>query len=293
MRITSSRMLDQAAAATVANQSKLADKVSQVSSGLRVQTPSDDPSAWLAAHRAQLKKQLSEGTGVAMQFSRDRLDESDRALASVLDAVTATRALAVQGGNDSYNAANRRDLALQVRSLFESAVGAANTRAPDGEYLLAGAASLSVPFDANGVYLGDAGTRQIPTTEASTSLISVAGSRLTATNGVDVLPLLKQVADALDANDPTLVRSLLTDLQTAIDQVSNARSLGGGAMAVLDEAAKAHSQLEQNLDQDISRYVEVDIVNAASELAKATQALDASRAVTSRVIDLLGRTSSA
>ena len=166
MRITGSRMLDQAAAATASNQSKLADKAGQVSSGLRVQTPSDDPSAWLAAHRAQLKKQLSEGTGVAMQFSRDRLDESDRALASVLDAVTATRALAVQGGNDSYNAANRVDLALQVRSLFESALGAANTRAPDGEYLLAGAASLAAPFDANGAYLGDAGTRQIPTSRA-------------------------------------------------------------------------------------------------------------------------------
>jgi len=62
---------------------------------------------------------------------------------------------------------------------------------------------------------------------------------------------------------------------------------------VLDEAAKAHSQLEQNLDADISRYVEIDIIGAASELAKATQALDASRAVTSYVSDLPGRTTSA
>ena len=81
--------------------------------------------------------------------------------------------------------------------------------------------------------------------------------RLTAANGVDVLPLLEQVADALDANARTRVRTLLTDVQTAIDQGSHARSLGGGAMAVLDEAAKAHSQLEQNLDQDISRDVAI------------------------------------
>ncbi|MCX5743039.1 MAG: hypothetical protein NT062_11155 [Proteobacteria bacterium] len=117
--------------------------------------------------------------------------------------------------------------------------------------------------------------------------------RLTAANGVDVLPLLEQVADALDANARTRVRTLLTDVQTAIDQGSHARSLGGGAMAVLDEAAKAHSQLEQNLDQDISRDVAIGIVNAASELAQATQALDASRAVTRQVMDLPGRPPSA
>ena len=46
-------------------------------------------------------------------------------------------------------------------------------------------------------------------------------------------------------------------------------------------------------EQDISRSVEIDLVDAASERAQATQALDASRAVTSHVIDLPGRTSSA
>lgn len=292
MRITGTRLIDRAAAATAANQSKVAAKAAEVSSGMRVQTPSDDPTAWLAAQRASLRRSISQGTGTAMQFSRDRLDETDRALATILDAVSATRTLAVQGANDSYDAASRAEIGLQVRSLFEIALGAANTRAPDGEFLLAGTASLTAPFDPTGAYLGDAAARSIYTTEDATTVVSLTGAELTMARGVDVLPLMTKVATALETNDAPTLRALLGELQTAVEQVALARTRGGSAMAVLDEAAVAHAALADNLDDEIARHVEADSVAAASELAKASQALDVSRTVSAHVIALLNRATS-
>jgi flagellar hook-associated protein 3 FlgL len=289
MRITSSRMIDLAAASTTRSQAKVADVSNQMSSGMRVQQPSDDPTAWLAAHRAALRRSLSEGTGVAISFSRDRLDQTDGALATIGDAVQAAQSLAIQGSSDTYNASNRAALATQVQGLFTTALAAANTQAPNGEYLLAGNASLTQPFDATGAYLGDAGSRAVPTTELATQTVTIPGSTMTASNGVDVLPLLGKLATALAANDTATIKASLTDFDAAVKQMASLRSRAGSSVNVLDQADQARSQLEENMTKDITKYVEADAIGTASELAKASQALEVSRSVATHVIDLMSK----
>jgi flagellar hook-associated protein 3 FlgL len=288
MRVTGNRLIDISAAATSRNQSRVADLTDEMSSGLRVSTPSDDPSAWLAARRAELQRTLNEGTTQAMQLSRDRLDQTDGALSTISQVVSQVRELAIEGSNDSIDATGRAGLSQQVQALFQSAVAAANAQSPDGEYLLAGAQSLTAPFDtATGAYTGDSATRAVPTDDTATQIVRIAGSDLTAANGVDVLPLLSKVASALTANDTTTLRGALTDLETAVKQMAATRTSAGNAMTVLDTAKTAHAQLEQTLTSEISNDVEADTVSTASDLAKASQALQVSQAVSAHIISLL------
>ncbi|MEJ7601882.1 MAG: hypothetical protein WKG01_28560 [Kofleriaceae bacterium] len=287
MRITGNRMIELAAAATASNQTQVASASAEVSSGLRVARSSDDPAAYAAGERAKLQRSLATGTGAAIQASRDRLDETDAALSTIGDAVSEVRQLAVQGSSASYNANDRAALATQIRALMESARGAANARSSDGEYLLAGSQSLTEPFAATGAYSGDASRREVPMTAGANTFATVSGADLTAASGVDVLPLLERVAAALAANDPDATSALLGDLDTAIKQVGAARTRTGNTMTVLDSTKEAQSVLAENLSREISRSVESDTIAAASQLAKASQSLEASRAVTSHVIQLL------
>jgi flagellar hook-associated protein 3 FlgL len=287
MRITSNRLIDLAAASTTKNQGAVASASAEVTSGMRVATPSDDPGAWLAAQREKLRQALSQGTGAAGAASRERLQITDGSLASLGDIVSQIRTLAVQGASDTYSADNRAGLAAQVRGLFHNALDAANARGGDGEYVLAGAASLTAPFDASGAYQGDAGVRSVPTGDAQTIAVTIPGTALTAASGVDVLPLLDQVATALANNDLTTLTAALPGLATAIKQISSARTQTGSAMNVIDQAASARSVMEQDLQQSIAKLVESDTVSAASELAKATQALEVSRAVSSHLVAVL------
>ena len=287
MRITANRLIDLASASTTKNQSAVADASAEVSSGMRVATPSDDPEAWLSAQREKLRQALSQGTGAASAASRDRLQMTDGALASLGDIISQVQTLAVQGASDTYSPAARAGLAAQVRGLFQNALDAANTRGGDGEYVLAGAASLTAPFDPSGAYQGDASVRSVPTGDATSTPVTVAGSALTAASGVDVLPTLDQVATALANNDMTTLTAKLPDLATAVKQISSARTQAGSAMNALDQAASARSVMEQDLQQTISRLVESDTASAASELAKATQALEVSRAVSSHLVQVL------
>jgi flagellar hook-associated protein 3 FlgL len=288
MRVTGNRLIDLATGATAKGQSALGAAGDQMSSGLRVRQPSDDPDAWLAAQRAALRRTLAEGANQAVQTSRDRMAETDAALATIGDAVSQARLLTLQGASATYDPTARAQLAVGVRAMFDKVLAAANTRASDGEYLLAGSTSLTTPFTPAGVYTGDAIQRAVPTLESGSAIAAITGAELTAAHGVDVLPLLDRVATALATNNLPAIQVGLGDLDVAIKQISLGRTRTGGAQSVLDATSGAHDLLVDNLDRAVSRQVEADGVMAATELAKATQAFEAARAVSAHIVRIIG-----
>jgi flagellar hook-associated protein 3 FlgL len=288
MRITDHRIVDMAAAATQRNQATVGELSDQVSTGLRVSKPSDDPAAWMSAQREKVRAALNDGTSQAIQVGHERLVASDGALSSLAGIVSQARELAIEGSNDTLSAAARQDIGTQIGSLFDTAVAAANTIDANGEYMFAGANSLAQPFDTTtGAYTGDAASRSINTDTTSKQIETVPGSGLTAANGVDILPLLKTLATAMNTNNAASIQAALGGLDTAITQVSFLRGQTGAHMAVLETAKTAHDQLATRIQSSISNSVEIDTVAAASNLAKASQALTISQSVTTHVLQLL------
>ncbi|CAN5680688.1 flagellar hook-associated protein FlgL [soil metagenome] len=290
MRITDHHIVDMAAAAATRNESRVGELAQQVSSGLRVSKPSDDPSAWLSAQRARVRSALNDGTSQAIQVGHERLIASDGALATLSGLVSQAREISVQGANGTQTSESRAALGAEMESLFQTAVATANTVDASGEYLLAGTNSLAKPFDSTtGVYTGDATTRGVNMDTVSTQVATVAGASLTsvAPNGVEIMPLLKQLADALNANDQPTIQTLVGSMEQAVKQLAQLRGQTGGHMAVLESAKTAHDELSTRIATSISNSVEIDTVAAASELAKASQALTVSHTVTSHVLTLL------
>jgi flagellar hook-associated protein 3 FlgL len=289
MRITSTRIIEQQATAADNAQTALGQISNEASSGMRVTSPSQDPTAWLAAHRATLRDALSKGVDTAMQYGQQQLQQTDGALSSIESIITQVRQTAVEGSNATYSASDRAGLAAQVQGLLSSAVAAANTQTANGEYVLAGSKSTTAPFDAAGNYSGDAATRAILTTASSTYAGTVPGSDLTAANGVDVLPLLQKVATALANNDVPTLQSTLDDLQAAGQQVGSLRERVGTEMTALSTAATASQTLQTNLETSASNYVEADAVTVASQLAQASTALTTTQTVAAHVIQVLSQ----
>jgi flagellar hook-associated protein 3 FlgL len=287
MRITSGHIIDLAAAATSRNQSDVSSAATVASSGLRVQQASDDPAAWAAAQRDKVRETLSNGHAQTISTARETLDQTDGALSTISGLVSQARALAVQGANSTYGAAERADLGTQVQGMFASALAAANTQTGDGEYVLAGSKTSTAPFDASGNYLGDATERTASTGEHASSVMNVSGSVLTASSGVDVLPELQKLATALSTNDTAGIQAGIDALSKVTDQVGLARTRTGTALAALNDADSARQSLSTHLQGFVSTLVDADAVGAASTLARATQALDMSQTVTAHLISTL------
>ena len=284
MRVTTFHLFSLEAAATSQAQQKVATASEVASSGLQVALPSDNVAAWVAAAQDRIQQAISSGASTAIQSGLDQLQQTDGALQTIATAVSSAQDLAVQGTSGTLNAADMQNLATEANGLFQTALAAANTQGSEGTYLLGGSANQTPPFDATGTYQGNADVDTIGTGSDQSAAVSMSGESLTASNGVDVLPALKQLATALASDNTAGIQASLTTLNAAVNQVATMRAQGGAAQDVLDSASSAAQQLQTQLTGNAAQLVQADAVTAASNLAQATQALDIAQAVSANVI---------
>ena len=291
MRVTGHHLIELQVAAARKAMTEVGRAGQVASTGMRVERPSDDPGAWLAARRADAHRAVHEGAGAAIQHGRSRLEQTDGALAAIGDVLARARELGIQGSNDTMSQADRDAIAVELRELFKSALGAANRQSVEGEYILGGLASTTPPFDVAGVFVGDAGARSLASADGQVHTMTVSGAELTAAGGgVDVLPTIERLAAALAAGDGAATRDLLDELDRGIEQVSLARAHTGSLLAAIEDADRARGDHQLSLEKTIANAVEADYATAAGDLNRAANALEAVRAVAARVIALVAPT---
>ncbi len=284
MRVTNMYLVELAQAATAKNQSNVAALSQEVSSGLAVAKPSDNPTAWIEAQRQKDESTLNDGTRQAIQDGTNRLNASDGALSELSSIFAQAQTLAVQGANGSLDASSRAALGQQATALFQQAIAAANSKGPDGNYLFAGT-DVTQPFDpTTGNYSGNATAISVNTDSTTTAQASVPGGVVDANN---ILLSLNTLATALNANDVPGIQNTIGTLNTAVSQVSQTRAQVGAMMDTLQSATSASQTLSTTLQTSISNLVDADAVQSASSLAQASTALQVSQAVTTKVLSLL------
>jgi flagellar hook-associated protein 3 FlgL len=147
----------------------------QISTGLTVQTPDQNPAAYETAVLGtdQVNTLSNDNTTqAAIQVQLGSVDNAYQSTTSLLDSV---QSLVEQALNGTTSTENLNALASQVKSAGTQLVAIANTTGPNGTYLFGGSRGSVAPFQANGsgniVYLGDGGQSQAsiaPDVSAST-----------------------------------------------------------------------------------------------------------------------------
>jgi flagellar hook-associated protein 3 FlgL len=164
MRISTHSIHHAALTALLKQQATLSKTQTQVASGRRVQTPSDDPVA--AVHILELQRSLAESEQFAANadMAKNRLTLEEQALADANTLMQRVRELTIQGSNASVDPASRKMLAQEARGHLQELMDIANRRDANGEYLFSGYATLTQPFASSGGtvgYFGDQGNRAL------------------------------------------------------------------------------------------------------------------------------------
>jgi len=150
--------------AILQQQTRLARTQTQVTSGKRFQTASEDPIA--ATRAAALDRTVADNA----QFERNsnilqsRLSYEEQSLSDVTLLLQRTRDLALEGANSTLGQGERNMLATELRQLVGELVDISNRDDGNGEYLFAGTSTGTKPFarGTTGVnYVGDQTTRFI------------------------------------------------------------------------------------------------------------------------------------
>jgi flagellar hook-associated protein 3 FlgL len=163
MRVSTSWIQQQSVGSMMDRQSDLSDISTQLSTGKRINHPSDDP---VGAARAL---DLSHLTADAAQYQRyitsanARLGLEDQSLSNVSGVLGRVRTLLLQAANGTQTDDTRGDIAAEMVQLRQQLLGQANSKDGQGEYIFAGNRTGTQPFASqNGVsYMGDDGQRMV------------------------------------------------------------------------------------------------------------------------------------
>jgi len=295
MRIGTLNMFQQGVDAIIDRQTDLFRTQQQLSSGKRINRPSDDPSG-----AAQLVG-LSESLKVTRQYQRNidsvrsRLELEDSSLAGVGDALQRARELTVQGLNDTNGPVERAGIAKEIRQILGEVKGLANRTDATGEYLFAGFKGQSEPFSDNGAgvfsYAGDQGQRLVQVGAARQIADGDSGfdvfMKVPAASGggyEDVFSTLYKLAIDLEANAPN--PASLDQIDNAMNNITGIRATAGARQNAVDRQETVNVSLIDQLENTRSIVEDLDYAEAASRLNQQSLTLQAAQQAFIKVQDL-------
>lgn len=264
----------------------------QISSGKRINRPSDDPNAYAVAEEMETLGNQFDRRKSTIESARSFVDRTQQALDSMGDLFAQAKEKGVQAANDTVSDSDREAIAQELRSLKSEVVDRLNTRHND-EYLFAGNRTTTQPFNAdgsvNGAYSDIDGERQRAISRNQRQTVNVTGAELhqydnDPSTTKTITGALDGLISAVDPNDASV-----TDIQAQLEEVTAARdhvfSMGTKAGTIGDRLSVAEEQLEAaklNAEERQSEAEDTDIAKAASTLRqKQTQLQAALKAVAS------------
>lgn len=128
----------------------------QLSSGKRINQPSDDPAGTAYAVDMQATSDWNKQDQSSSQTALNWLQTTSSALQQLSDVAARARTLAVQGANDTNTATDRSGIAQEVSQLIQQVVQIGNTTYGSSA-IFAGTQVTTTPFNAQGGYAGDTG----------------------------------------------------------------------------------------------------------------------------------------
>jgi flagellar hook-associated protein 3 FlgL len=287
MRITDSGMANTREAWIAQGHARLVEQERALSSGRRINQPSDDPTAATRLLRHEVRLQRIEQFDRNVNNARLWIGAADQALQSAANGLGRAKTLAVQAGNDTLGAVENLALATDIRSIADSLLTISNTKV-SGRSIFAGTADTPQAFDPSGAYLGDYGAveRTIDTNEVVT--VGAAGPDVFgASNPIDpmngsVFEALQALADAVEIGDITQVRAGIEAVDVATARVGSAQGQVGAISQQLDAAEFRHGGEQLAVEANVSKVRDTDMAEAIIRLRSAEGSYEATLAATAR-----------
>lgn len=295
MRISTSQMFYTATTNIQNIQSDQIKTQTQLSTQRRILTPKDDPVASAAALMTSQAKAVNSSFLSNQGVATDHLAYLDSSLGSVQNILKKAIELGTQGGNGSYSASQKQELATELKTNFDNLVNLANSKDGAGDYLFAGNRTNVQPFTVNGTggnyslsgtpivsYNGDDGQRLLQVESSQTVATSESGQNVFMRvmdgsgnlGGRSVFDALQNMIDHLDSANgvtPTPDYSqALGDLQASLDHISNIRASVGARENQVEALNTAGTDLSLQYDSQLSKLQDVDNAAAMSQLSLQT-----------------------
>jgi flagellar hook-associated protein 3 FlgL len=267
MRITNPMVSDTVLRNLQSNLAALERLQNQLTSGKRINRPSDDPPAVETALNYHATIAAGEQYLRNMDSATAWLQATDTTLGGANDLLQRARELAVQGANDTLGTDQRAGIAAEVDQLLQQMVELGNATLK-GQRLFAGLKTDANPFTLNAgppttvTYSGDNGQMLREIDVGTTLAINTPGNATFA----PAFAALISLRDDLRAGNAAALRATdIPAVDAALDTVLNTRASVGARVNRLEAAQDRQQQLQVRITELLAKAEDTDYTEAISE----------------------------
>ena len=138
MRISTTQIYQQGVEAFGQQQIKLAKLQQQISTGVKLTKPSDDPAASSRLLELEQSVSLQQQYQANISAAETRLRLQEDTLAGLGNISHRLKELAIQGNNGALDATSLRAIGVEVNEILKEMLSLGNARDANGDFLFAG-----------------------------------------------------------------------------------------------------------------------------------------------------------
>jgi flagellar hook-associated protein 3 FlgL len=254
---------------------EIARTQSEISTGKRIEKPSDDPIA--AARISEIRRAQADATVWSRNIdtAKSIAAEVDTAMVNVADIFNRVKELTLAGASESVSDADRSAMIQELSSLRTALSNVATSTTPTGQPLF--------PTDAP-LLISTSATQRLPATAQRSDVFE----GIATSHGQESLDwVIGSAIDAISTDDVTTRRSLadtaLADVDQAIAHVTTQHAAQGIRGAQLDSAAETLDAASTQLAEERSSLEDTDVAAAIMKLNAKTISLQAAQAAFAKV----------
>ena len=263
----------------IGRQQRLAQDIAraqtEISSGKRIQAPSDDPVG--ASRVAQIGRSQAEGTVWKrnVETAGALASRADTALGSVATVLDRAKELMLTATNGTSSAENRATIAIELRSIAEEIRSLAAAKDFRGAPLFSAGDALAIPVG-EGISVAPVDTAR-----------NIFGSIATRTGDADLEVIILTAADAITRADPAVRSTMGKDSLDAIDaastHVATKRSEQGLRAERLDTIRERLEDTGVKMVEERSGIESTNVVEAIARIRSREVTLEAAQAIYSQL----------
>jgi flagellar hook-associated protein 3 FlgL len=301
MRVTAQMEANNAIAYMQQESAALNNLGNQLSSGVQLQAPSDNPVGYTTLSQDQTAVLQYATYNQTITNASGTLSNSASALKNVNDILTQAQSVATQGADATTTSTGYQALAIQVNGLINELLTNANIQV-GGNYLFSGAASTTQPFqvtatDSQGnptavAYNGASTGAQALIGPNQTVTTQYAGNQVFQQSGADVFQALITLRDNLtnpnftqsQASMSQALNQSLSQISSAATAIQNVEAEQSSNMSAMNSLQTQLQNLQLAANTQAGDISSTDYSSAIVQLQEQETLLQASMSVTSKLL---------
>jgi flagellar hook-associated protein 3 FlgL len=300
MKISTGLYFDRSTQQLGGVQARLTKVQEQLSTGLQIVKPSDEPDKASLVTRLEGELARQASYQETLKSVNVRLTAEETALKNTSEVMYRIKELAVQAANDTVGAQDRQSIALEMSNLREQILSLANSQDSNGNYLFSGSKAGTPAFskDAKGHvrYDGDQARMQVnvgdnrrmnlnmPGSDAFTRVVRDDGKG--NKTGVDFFQSLDDLVNAVKSSDRTAIQRGVAEVDTLQNGISEGLGQIGADLTVVDLQNNVLDQVVLRLKTTRSDVEDLDYTEAITRMNKDQLALEAAQSSFAKISQL-------